>query len=487
MLTKLYAGIGSRRTPEPMLSLMQNLATWLAELGYVLRSGAADGADSAFYEGCTLAQVKEGDPKAEVWLPWEGFNDFKGKGCYPSETHYALAEEVHPAWERLTRGPRALHARNVGQVLGSDVNTPVSFVVCWTPDGCVDDASRTRDTGGTATAIVLASRRGIPVFNLAREGELDRFVQFVLAECRPFHPEGSAPASDEVFVFGSNLAGRHGAGAAAFARDNCGAIRGQGEGRMGACYAIPTKDGRNNQDLKLPEATRSLSEIAAAVDRFIEYAQANPETKFKVTRLGCVLAGHENKDIAPLFAKAPGNCSFPDTWKPWLGPMRTADAKLEEGDSMTSPGINIWSGAKGLGGALTNMSERAKEKGNIKHSYPVVVNGVLFEDSEAAYQAMKRKDDAHFNDGLMIDLIALKFKQHPKLQELVTQHGGVSWLGRCSHFTNATSPGFQSWEGQGASSRFIRNLMHGYQKSLLVAMAEGREWSLPEPAQKCLF
>lgn len=281
------------------------------------------------------------------------------------------------------------------------------------------------------------------------------------APSRQFHPDGTLPQDGAVFVFGSNLAGRHGAGSALVAKEQFGAIQFQGKGRMGQSYGIPTKDGRNRADLKDPAQTRAVADINVDVTEFVAYAKANPATKFFVTRLGCVLAAHTDADIAPLFRAAPANCSFPECWKPWL-----AEAAAPGSSEAVVEGINIWSGAKGLGGALTNMSELARQKGCIKHSYPVQVNGVRYPDSEAAYQALKVPDNVPYNDGLMIDIICLKFLQNTKLQRLVTERGGVPWLGRCSHHTNAQSARFQSWEGQGISSRFIRNLIHGYQKSL---------------------
>lgn len=130
------------------------------------------------------------------------------------------------------------------------------------------------------------------------------------------------------------------------------------------------------------------------------------------------------------------------------------------------PGINIFSGTPGLGGALTNPTELAREKGALQGSYPVQVRDRSYADVEAAYQALKVPGEAEYNDGLMVDLICLKFRQHPRLAKAVAEKGGVPWLGRCSHFTGARSAGAQSWEGVGISSRFISNLMHGYQKSL---------------------
>ena len=109
----------------------------------------------------------------------------------------------------------------------------------------------------------------------------------------------------EIFVFGSNLAGRHGAGAAFFARQNHGAIYGQGIGLQGNSYAIPTKD--------LRIKTLPLSAIKKHVDTFIQYAKEHPELMFNVTRVGCGLAGYKDIDIAPMFAEccSIGNIRIP--------------------------------------------------------------------------------------------------------------------------------------------------------------------------------
>lgn len=110
-----------------------------------------------------------------------------------------------------------------------------------------------------------------------------------------------------IFVFGSNLAGRHGAGAALFARQNHGAIYGRGVGPQGNAYAIPTKD---YQIKTLP-----LTAIAPHVKDFIGYARAHPELTFQVTRIGCGLAGYTDGQIAPMFRGAPDNCILPEGWR----------------------------------------------------------------------------------------------------------------------------------------------------------------------------
>lgn len=107
-----------------------------------------------------------------------------------------------------------------------------------------------------------------------------------------------------VFVFGSNLSGRHGKGAALEARNKFGAVYGIGEGRTGNAYAIPTKDERLRP--------RTLEEVRMSVDRFLEYAASHPDIDFLVTRIGCGLAGFDPRDIAPMFGGAPSNCQIPD-------------------------------------------------------------------------------------------------------------------------------------------------------------------------------
>lgn len=114
-----------------------------------------------------------------------------------------------------------------------------------------------------------------------------------------------------ILVFGSNLSGIHGAGAAAIAHKHYGAKWGIGEGLTGKCYAIPTKDKRI--------ISRSLPEISQSVQKFIEYAyQTLDENTYKVTRIGCGLAGFKDSQIAPMFLDAPDNCFFDEKWKIYL-------------------------------------------------------------------------------------------------------------------------------------------------------------------------
>lgn len=111
-----------------------------------------------------------------------------------------------------------------------------------------------------------------------------------------------------IFVFGSNLAGKHGRGAALFAMQHYGAIYGQGIGHFGNSYALPTCD-QNIQPMSLPR-------INTYVVDFMNYARRNPELQFEVTRLGCGIAGYTDFDIAPMFKDAPTNCILP-SWRNW--------------------------------------------------------------------------------------------------------------------------------------------------------------------------
>lgn len=110
----------------------------------------------------------------------------------------------------------------------------------------------------------------------------------------------------EIFVFGSNLAGRHGRGAANDALKYHGAIYGQGEGLQGRSYAIPTKDA----DLK----TLPLEKIKNHVITFLVHAEQNPNNTYFITRVGCGLAGYTDEDMAPLFKYSPYNVVLPENW-----------------------------------------------------------------------------------------------------------------------------------------------------------------------------
>ena len=110
-----------------------------------------------------------------------------------------------------------------------------------------------------------------------------------------------------IFVFGSNLAGRHGKGAALYALKRHGAMYGRGWGRQGNSYAIPTKD--------MSLQTLPLETIREHALQFCAYAREHHHERFEVTRIGCGLAGYSDAQIAPFFANAPANCVLPEGWR----------------------------------------------------------------------------------------------------------------------------------------------------------------------------
>ena len=156
---KYYAGIGSRKTPVNILHLMTHVAKYMRDLNWVLRSGAAEGADTAFENGA-------GDLK-EI---------FTASSQLPQQAMDTV-DKYHPAPSYLTPYVRKLMARNAMQIFGADMNTPVSFVICWTPDGANGTTiPTTRKSGGTGQAIRIAAANDIEVLNLANKDTLHRVI-----------------------------------------------------------------------------------------------------------------------------------------------------------------------------------------------------------------------------------------------------------------------------------------------------------------------
>lgn len=151
-----YAGIGSRKTPQNVCDFMTRLAISLEKMGYVLHSGGADGADTAF-----ARKIKSENKK--IYYAVRGEES-------PEAQKIALDFHPNPYALQQHKNQRALYlmARNSFQIMGDDLKTPVDFVICWTDDGCQSHETRTKDTGGTGQAIELASRHNIPVYNLKK-------------------------------------------------------------------------------------------------------------------------------------------------------------------------------------------------------------------------------------------------------------------------------------------------------------------------------
>lgn len=171
-MVKYYTGVGSRGTPPEVMKLISEIAFKLELDGYTLRSGGADGADSAFEEGCYKLK--------DIYIPWRGFMD-RGSAIIPEKDRRsvykkaeAIALEFHPNPEAIKGKPALkLHTRNVFQVLGDDLETPSDFVILWAPpykDGV---------TGGTNMAYQIAAANDIEIFNLFDDKVKERFKKYV--------------------------------------------------------------------------------------------------------------------------------------------------------------------------------------------------------------------------------------------------------------------------------------------------------------------
>lgn len=173
MTNIFYAGIGSRQTPENILEIMEDIAKDLGFLRFILRSGGAGGADSAFEKGAL-----EANGKTEIYLPWKNFRSKNGICKEDISEALIIAELFHPSWQWLSTPARKLMARNTFQVLSLDETIPnSSFVVCWTPGG--GENKTTKDDGGTGQCIRIAKAYNIPVFNLKNEDALERLYCFL--------------------------------------------------------------------------------------------------------------------------------------------------------------------------------------------------------------------------------------------------------------------------------------------------------------------
>ena len=163
-MNKIYTGIGARLTPPDTLKTMREIAKFLAKKGWTLRSGGADGADSAFEKGSD-----EEAGKKEIFLPWKGFNNNPSQLLWP-QAAWKIAEEIHPEWDKCSVNAKCLHSRNVPQVVGYELDKPSDFLICWTENG--------EEKGGTRTAIMLAKKYKVKIFNLGEDKALDKFRKF---------------------------------------------------------------------------------------------------------------------------------------------------------------------------------------------------------------------------------------------------------------------------------------------------------------------
>lgn len=154
-MANIYAGIGSRRrTPSFIYNMMTEAAAKLESMGYVLRSGGAQGADKAFEAGVMYDDAKQ------IFRP-----------KHATQIAIDLAANFHPYWDNCDAVTRKLHGRNSMIILGENLDSPVKFVICYTPDG--------KASGGTGVGIRIAESFNIPVFNLYHPEVRERINDFI--------------------------------------------------------------------------------------------------------------------------------------------------------------------------------------------------------------------------------------------------------------------------------------------------------------------
>ena len=131
---------------------MEGVGREMAKREWILRSGEADGADTAFRKGAVSV-----NGATELYLPWKGFNGSLSSLYNLPKMREAesIAQKLHPYWERCSQGVRKLLARNVFQMLGRNLDTPSEIAIGWTTG-----------SGGTAFAFAIAKAYGIPTLNI---------------------------------------------------------------------------------------------------------------------------------------------------------------------------------------------------------------------------------------------------------------------------------------------------------------------------------
>lgn len=164
--TVIYAGAGSRDTPNDVLELMREFGQAAAKAGWVLRSGGAEGADIAFERGCDEAEGRKRIFYASESDINETDNPNGHHGVAGMPRHLETVDKYHPKPEALSGYVRRLMARNSAQVLGFDLDRPANLLVCWTPDGATTWAQTSRETGGTGQAIRIGSDYAVSIINL---------------------------------------------------------------------------------------------------------------------------------------------------------------------------------------------------------------------------------------------------------------------------------------------------------------------------------
>lgn len=165
---KIVTGIGSREVPDFYKKMIEEIAAYIADKGYLLRSGGAPGSDTFFQK---VYEEKKG--KMEIYIPWNGFENLwkNNKNIFLAD--HSICEEYtmkyHPNPDILSQGAFKLMNRNAHQVLGKDLKSPSDIIICYTKDAKVK--------GGTSQAIRIAADEGIPILNIGNKKNIKQVLK----------------------------------------------------------------------------------------------------------------------------------------------------------------------------------------------------------------------------------------------------------------------------------------------------------------------
>lgn len=176
----VFTGVGSRKLDEKGEELIRACSRTILNQGYILSTGdASDGCDAVFWSCFPRKRRFRFGPYSPVKKPKkpETIVISDDTEQYRKANHFASL--LHPAYRFLPQWMKELHLRNVFQVLGSNLDHPTEFLLCWTPDGAENAKATSKKTGGTGTAIRCADKFGVPVFNLQRPDAIARLEQYL--------------------------------------------------------------------------------------------------------------------------------------------------------------------------------------------------------------------------------------------------------------------------------------------------------------------
>ena len=197
--TMTYAGIGSRETPKEVLDKMTEVAKYLDQQGYTLRSGAAEGADTAFENGATKKEIfkpTDGVGQREIDVAHEIHPNLQGV----MDSSRRKAEAQGKNGERSAKFVEALMARNTNQIFGKNLDTPVDFVLAYDKSGWIGEGTRPMK-GGTLQAIEMAARKGIPVINMANDNWREQLKDVLSGKTKASTENVNQPVSRQLSLF----------------------------------------------------------------------------------------------------------------------------------------------------------------------------------------------------------------------------------------------------------------------------------------------